>query len=88
MIARAEKIIKIINEDAPDLVIDSNNQLELLKSSIEPVIEIDIKSLNSLKTPEPEPEQNKISEENLLNKDIKDIKEIKENREIAEQQVS
>ena len=83
MIARAEKIIKIINEDAPDLVIDSNNQLELLKSSIEPVIEIDIKSLNSLKTPEPE--QNKISEENLLNKDIKDIKE---NREIAEPQVS
>lgn len=85
MIARAGREIKIINEDAPDLEISNSSQLELIKSSSEPVIEIDIKSLNFLKSEQAQ-EQEQIKNNNgkadldlNLNKDQdKEIEEPKQ----------
>ena len=90
MIARAGREIKIINEDAPDLEISNSSQLELIKSSSEPVIEIDIKSLNFLKSEQAQ-EQEQIKNNNgkadldlNLNKD--QDKEIEESKQTQVQE--
>ena len=77
MIAGAGREIKIINEDAPDLEISNNSsQLELIKSSSEPVIEIDIKSLKYLQKQEQIKNNNSKADLDLdLNKETEEPKQ-------------